>query len=271
MSRIELSSSFKTVLNTDLKSEQLLMAAQIRRLQTEIEALVSNKVITKADFRSMSREAAKYTLTVMEKAAPILQGGGGVTSGGLVAGGPRLALVGKSKNPKRWRTVDVHYRYNKQSPTGPIGAMRKMPTAIYQSGNLRRSHRTFAFRKSRYMFVGPKVQGIGAGGSAFFHNSRAKSDGYYGGWVDKGTDAHTVRVWNIRTQKYMSYTVSGIRATNYRAKAIKRATPQAKKIMIRAFTARLPEFAEKAKHTAKATFTGRHARQYSETSRLWQD
>lgn len=68
----------------------------------------------------------------------------------------------------------VHRRYNSKGKL----------VATYHPGNLKRSIRTLTFRKSKSLFVGPKLGRRGASQGTFKGN---KVDGYYGHMVEYGT------------------------------------------------------------------------------------
>lgn len=77
-----------------------------------------------------------------------------------------------------------HYRYSTPKIAGnlraPNGEGRIVAT--YTPGNLKRSIKTLIFRKSAAVFVGPKVDKRGSGGTF----SGARTDGYYAHWVEFG-------------------------------------------------------------------------------------
>lgn len=56
--------------------------------------------------------------------------------------------------------------------------------AVYYPGNLKRSIRTLTFKKSKSVFVGPKLGKRGSSGGTYKGN---KVDGYYGHMVEFGT------------------------------------------------------------------------------------
>lgn len=56
--------------------------------------------------------------------------------------------------------------------------------AVYHPGNLRRSVRTLTFKKSKNVFVGPKLGKSGSSTGVFKGN---KVDGYYGHFLEYGT------------------------------------------------------------------------------------
>lgn len=77
-----------------------------------------------------------------------------------------------------------HYRYS----TPKIAQRLRAPNgsgvivATYMPGNLRRSFRTFAFRKSAAIHVGPKLDKSGSGGVF----TGARTDAFYAHWTEFG-------------------------------------------------------------------------------------
>ncbi len=80
-----------------------------------------------------------------------------------------------------------HYRYSTPKLSGKLRAPNGSGkiVATYMPGNLRRSFRTFAFRKSASIHVGPKIDKQGTGGVF----SGARTDAYYAHWAEFGAPA----------------------------------------------------------------------------------
>ena len=77
-----------------------------------------------------------------------------------------------------------HYRYDTPKASKSIRAPKGSGkvVATYQPGNLERSFNVLKFRRSRAVFVGPKVD-KGGGGGVF---TGGRTDGYYGQWNEFG-------------------------------------------------------------------------------------
>lgn len=77
-----------------------------------------------------------------------------------------------------------HYRYDTPKIAGNLKAPNGMGVikATYMPGNLKRSFKTLFFRRSAAVFVGPKLDKQGSGGTF----SGNKTDGYYAHWQEFG-------------------------------------------------------------------------------------
>lgn len=77
-----------------------------------------------------------------------------------------------------------HSRYNTPKIAKNLRAPNGMGkiVATYYPGNLRRSFRALVFRRSAAVFVGPKVDKTGSGGTF----AGARVDGYYAHWMEFG-------------------------------------------------------------------------------------
>jgi len=77
-----------------------------------------------------------------------------------------------------------HFRYNTPKVATKLRAPNGMGVVVakYMPGNLKRSFKTLIFRKSAAVFVGPKLDKSGSGGTF----SGNKTDGYYAHWMEYG-------------------------------------------------------------------------------------
>lgn len=113
--------------------------------------------------RAVSDNAKKQSQTAFKQAAPILIS----------------AIQGRA--PK---SEEPHYRYKTPKISGKLRAPNGLGKihATYMPGNLIRSFRTLVFRKSAAVYVGPKVDKQGSGGTF----SGRRVDGYYAHWQEFG-------------------------------------------------------------------------------------
>ena len=77
-----------------------------------------------------------------------------------------------------------HFRYNTPKLSQRLRAPNGMGKIIatYMPGNLKRSFKTLVFRKSASVYVGPKIDKRGSGGTF----AGARVDGYYAHWMEFG-------------------------------------------------------------------------------------
>ncbi len=117
----------------------------------------------KRKLMALSSDAKKESQTAFRQAAPLLIS----------------AIQGRAP-----QSDAPHYRYDTpklaKKLRAPNGGGRIV--AKYIPGNLRRSFRTFAFRKAAAIWVGPKV----AKGDASGVFSGNRSDAYYAHWTEYG-------------------------------------------------------------------------------------
>lgn len=97
------------------------------------------------------------------------------------AAGPLIAAI-QAKAPQ---SEEIHHRYSTAKASGKIRAPKGSGNIVasYMPGNVQRSFRTFTFRRSAAVFVGPKVQKGQSRGT--FSGNRV--DGYYAHFVEFGT------------------------------------------------------------------------------------
>lgn len=112
---------------------------------------------------AISDNAKKQSQTAFRKAAPIL-----------------IDAI-QSRAPQ---SDAPHSRYDTPKIAGHLRAPNGMGqiVATYTPGNLKRSFKTLVFRKSAAVYVGPKVDKRGSGGT--FTGTR--TDGYYAHWMEYG-------------------------------------------------------------------------------------
>lgn len=105
----------------------------------------------------------------------------------------------------------AHSRYSTPKVVGSLRAPKGSGriVATYQPGNLQKSFRTLTFRRSKAVFVGPKLGGV--------------NDGYYAHWPEFGTVTEFGTV-KQPAQGYVKAAVdaSGKIAADYAAKLLKR-------------------------------------------------
>jgi HK97 gp10 family phage protein len=79
----------------------------------------------------------------------------------------------------------VHYRYNTTKLISSIKAPKGMgnKVATYYPGNLENSFQILRFRRSKAIFVGPKIDKGNTGG---VFNGTTRVDGYYAHWMEYG-------------------------------------------------------------------------------------
>jgi hypothetical protein len=85
----------------------------------------------------------------------------------------------------------AHYRYSTPKINNKLRAPNGMGriVATYMPGNLKRSIKTLIFRRSAAIFVGPKLDKQGSGGT--FAGGRV--DGYYAHWMEFGAPEAGIR------------------------------------------------------------------------------
>lgn len=112
---------------------------------------------------AISDNAKKQSQTAFKQAAPILIS----------------AIQGRAP-----QSDAPHYRYKTPKIAGKLRAPNGMGKihATYIPGNLKRSFKTLVFRKSASVYVGPKLDKQGSGGT--FSGQRV--DGYYAHWMEYG-------------------------------------------------------------------------------------
>lgn len=126
------------------------------QLEREIEQL-------KKKLSAISVTAKKDSQKAFKEAAPIL-----------------IAAI-QSRAPE---SEEPHYRYKTPKILGRLRAPNGLGRIIatYMPGNLKRSFKTLVFRKSAAVFVGPKLDKKGGGGT--FTGNRV--DGFYAHWMEYG-------------------------------------------------------------------------------------
>ena len=225
---------FKFEVNeTELEKQLLEMSKTMNRLFSE-------KVMTKANLRKVARRGAQILARELTRRAPKFDD---QKSGWAIYGGHQGWAA--KYDSSRYRIKNLHFRYTKEAPSGAQGMQRKQPTAIYKKGNLSRSHRTFSYRRSKSVWVGPRIPNAGKGKNGM-HNGKRNADGFYAQWLDEGTKAHEVHVFNVLTQRYMSYMVKGVTPTHYRRKALRSVEGQIRRAMLKDFEDHLPKFVKMA-------------------------
>jgi HK97 gp10 family phage protein len=125
------------------------LAAEIERLKKKLYAISDN---AKKESQQAFKEAAPILISAIQARAP------------------------QSEKP--------HYRYSTPKVAGNLRAPNGMGkiVATYMPGNLKRSFKTLVFRRSASIYVGPKLDKQGSGGT--FTGNR--TDGYYAHWQEFG-------------------------------------------------------------------------------------
>lgn len=133
-----------TAINTNRE-----LAAEIERLKKKLYAISDN---AKKESQNAFKEAAPVLISAIQARAP------------------------QSDAP--------HVRYNSPKLTGKLRAPNGLGkiVATYMPGNLKRSFKTLVFRRSASIYVGPKLDKQGSGGTF----SGARADGYYAHWQEFG-------------------------------------------------------------------------------------
>lgn len=133
-------------------------------LSTGIDSETKRELaLLKQKLEAISANAKKDSQTAFKQAAPILIS----------------AIQGRAP-----RSDAPHFRYS----TPKISNRLRAPNgsgkivATYMPGNLQRSFRSFAFRRSASIHVGPKIDKQGSGG-VFTGN---RTDAYYAHWMEFG-------------------------------------------------------------------------------------
>lgn len=130
---------------------------------------------------AIDREFVRELEVLKKKLASVSDNAKKASQGAFRQAAPILISAIQGRAPQ---SDAPHHRYNTPKISGRLRAPNGLGkiVATYMPGNLKRSFKALVFRRSAAVFVGPKLDKRGGGGTF----SGARTDGYYAHWVEYG-------------------------------------------------------------------------------------